>query len=172
MFNRKRTPYRADIEAAIPAYREAASNIERSEIASLESRLEPGETVLFLSGYRVLPLIVLTDRRVRLFSDGRLKADVSYRLADIDNANWGPSTLSMIVAGTRASIPNFPRQHRTRLMAAFEPAWRAARNQSYEPVPADSDIISQLERLAALRDAGVVTKDEFEAKKVEMLARL
>lgn len=32
--------------------------------------------------------------------------------------------------------------------------------------------IDQLRRLAELRDAGVVTPDEFEAKKVEMLSRL
>lgn len=42
------------------------------------------------------------------------------------------------------------------------------------PTPASSgdDILAQLERLGGLRDAGVLTPDEFEAKKAEMLRRL
>lgn len=42
------------------------------------------------------------------------------------------------------------------------------------PTPASSgdDLLAQLERLGGLRDAGVLTPDEFEAKKAEMLRRL
>lgn len=35
-----------------------------------------------------------------------------------------------------------------------------------------ADAITDLERLAALRDAGVVTSEEFDAKKAELLARV
>lgn len=38
--------------------------------------------------------------------------------------------------------------------------------------PSADDIMSQLERLGKLRDAGVVSEEEFAAKKAEMLARL
>lgn len=41
------------------------------------------------------------------------------------------------------------------------------------PAPASADeVFSQLERLGKLRDAGVVTEAEFDAKKAELLARL
>lgn len=38
--------------------------------------------------------------------------------------------------------------------------------------PAAPDVIEQLRQLGQLRDAGVVTPEEFEAKKTELLARL
>lgn len=41
-----------------------------------------------------------------------------------------------------------------------------------EVVPAVPDPISQLKELGALRDAGILTEDEFSAKKSEILARL
>ncbi|NCD19681.1 MAG: hypothetical protein EOL89_06830, partial [Actinobacteria bacterium] len=47
--------------------------------------------------------------------------------------------------------------------------------QPWPPIPAAApkpDPIDQLRRLGELRDAGVVTPDEFEAKKAEMLRRL
>lgn len=41
-----------------------------------------------------------------------------------------------------------------------------------KPAPAESNIIEQLKKLGELRDAGIVTEDEFAAKKAEMLSRL
>lgn len=38
--------------------------------------------------------------------------------------------------------------------------------------PADSDIFSMIERLAALREAGILTDEEFAQKKTELLSRL
>ncbi|HMO10869.1 MAG TPA: SHOCT domain-containing protein, partial [Actinotalea sp.] len=41
------------------------------------------------------------------------------------------------------------------------------------PVSAEKpDVLEQLSKLAALRDAGVVTEDEFAAKKAELLSRM
>lgn len=37
---------------------------------------------------------------------------------------------------------------------------------------AEPDVLSQLQQLGQLRDAGVITEDEFEAKKAELLKRL
>ena len=38
-----------------------------------------------------------------------------------------------------------------------------------EPVPAQADYIEELQRLAELRDAGVITEEDFEAKKKQLL---
>jgi len=37
------------------------------------------------------------------------------------------------------------------------------------PPPAQPDYIEELQRLASLRDAGIITNDEFEAKKQQLL---
>lgn len=57
---------------------------------------------------------------------------------------------------------------------AAEPV--APPEQYYEPTPApapasDDDVISQLERLGALRAQGVLTEDEFAAQKAKILAQ-
>lgn len=38
--------------------------------------------------------------------------------------------------------------------------------------PAQSDVVEQIKRLASLRDAGILTDEEFMAKKAELLTRL
>ena len=39
-------------------------------------------------------------------------------------------------------------------------------------MPSSDDVIDKIERLAALRAKGILTEDEFAAKKAELLARL
>jgi len=43
---------------------------------------------------------------------------------------------------------------------------------SAEPVTSDDDVMQKLKQLGELRDSGILTNDEFEAKKAELLARL
>ena len=38
------------------------------------------------------------------------------------------------------------------------------------PEPSQEDVISELERLGALRDQGILTEEEFEAQKAKLLA--
>lgn len=65
----------------------------------------------------------------------------------------------------------------TRLMLGTHPALQA---EVAAPAPAPAapapaatpDITVQLQQLAALRDAGVLTAEEFDAKKAELLARI
>jgi len=47
-----------------------------------------------------------------------------------------------------------------------------AKSQAAPALAAGPDVIDQLRKLSELRDAGVVTSAEFEAKKAELLARL
>lgn len=54
-----------------------------------------------------------------------------------------------------------------------EAAWEQVMEPSHHDAPAQSgDILGTIERLAALRDAGALTDEEFATKKVELLARL
>lgn len=51
-------------------------------------------------------------------------------------------------------------------------AVEAAITQGSAPVQAAPDLADQLGKLAALRDAGVLTEEEFSAKKADLLARM
>lgn len=53
--------------------------------------------------------------------------------------------------------------------AALSSDSQAAAAQPTPPAAPQADYIEQLERLAALRDQGIITQDEFEAKKKEIL---
>lgn len=55
------------------------------------------------------------------------------------------------------------------------PAERAASQQATHPAPAvgrDQDVFALIERLAELRDKGILSEEEFSAKKVELLSRI
>jgi len=45
-------------------------------------------------------------------------------------------------------------------------------NNTFAPAPASNDVIQLLEQLGRLRDAGVLTQDEFDSKKRELMARI
>jgi Domain of unknown function (DUF4429)/Short C-terminal domain len=47
-----------------------------------------------------------------------------------------------------------------------------ARHTTPAQAPAQPDIADQIRKLAELRDAGILTSEEFEAKKAELLGRL
>jgi uncharacterized membrane protein YdbT with pleckstrin-like domain len=54
----------------------------------------------------------------------------------------------------------------------FDTLARMTAQQLREPPGDDEDVPTALDRLASLRDRGVISEDEFEAKKAELLARL
>ncbi|MDF2578478.1 MAG: hypothetical protein K0S49_57 [Microbacterium sp.] len=59
------------------------------------------------------------------------------------------------------------------LIGGTHPAQQAPAAPVAAPAPQPSaDVSAQLQQLAALRDAGVLTEEEFAAKKAEILARL
>lgn len=62
-------------------------------------------------------------------------------------------------------------QNTMRYQGTGYPLQPAAADESERPAP-NADPIEQLERLGKLRDAGVVTDEEFAAKKAEILSRL
>ena len=55
---------------------------------------------------------------------------------------------------------------------AIRDAIRAAQSDTGSTVAAAPDITEQLSKLAALRDHGILTEDEFNSKKAELLARM
>ncbi|AOT05430.1 hypothetical protein ASPU41_07910 [Arthrobacter sp. U41] len=77
-------------------------------------------------------------------------------------------------AGDENSIVFIPKQEPAFL--AFRDALEAAITARHNPVaaaaPAAPSVLDQISQLAGLRDAGVLTAEEFDAKKAELLSRL
>jgi hypothetical protein len=51
----------------------------------------------------------------------------------------------------------------------FQPAGEPAPAAPEPPAPAQPDYVAELERLAQLRDQGVITAEDFDAKKKQLL---
>lgn len=172
----------------------------RRELRKLKGFLLPGEQVRYLaSGVvdRKQGLVALTDRRLLMLFHGHLRQS----LADIpldrvtavrDKAGMVMGTLIVVASNTEMVISQVPKQDmrnlaqalRTRMSAGSLPQLPAvdlgdeadpaldARDQSMDSVTSTPDRIEQLERLAALRDQGVITDEEFQTAKERLLGSL
>jgi hypothetical protein len=72
-----------------------------------------------------------------------------------------------VVAGTATAVSN-------RVSRRQASRWAQQEEEAYEPAPAPApapaDPIAQLQKLAALRDQGALTDEEFAAQKARLLA--
>ena len=184
-----------------PDIAEAAGRMDtqmgaKREIRSLETQLWEGEQVQHLaSGLYAggTGLVALTDRRLLFYMDGRMKkASEDFPLEKISSVQWTSGmmlgSLTIFASGNKAEITNMSKVGgkliadiiRNRL--TLHPPAPAAQPPAAPPVPApvqtlapasgEGDVFEALEKLGKLRDAGIVTAAEFEAKKAELLARI
>jgi hypothetical protein len=157
-------------------------------IKRLESRLFPGETVVRMSAGRLgsaTGVVVLTDRRLIFTADSLGDSqfeDMPFTAitAVQTSSTWmsGLGTLAVQVAGTsreitqlrKAEVDTLADMLRARIGAQAQAAVLQQQPQGQQTPP--PDVMQQLAQLGQLRDAGVLTLDEFEAKKAELLSRL
>lgn len=160
------------------------------ELKRLESYLWEGETVQFLASGLYGPgvgLVALTDRRLLFVKDGWTKQIVEdFPMEKISSVQWSSGllgSLTVFTSGNKAEIKQMDRKDgkviadeiRQRLSAPPAPAPTPAA-AAPAPVAAEStgaeDVYESLRQLGALRDAGIVTPEEFETKKRELLSRI
>jgi hypothetical protein len=67
-------------------------------------------------------------------------------------------------------LTNFVEVARTQMSTAPSPSLAPSPHTSDVATPADP--IEQLQRLGELRDSGIITAEEFEAKKMELMGRI
>lgn len=72
-----------------------------------------------------------------------------------------------VVAGTATAVSNNVSRRQANRWAQEEQSQPAQ-----APVPAENDPMKQLEKLGQLHESGVLTDDEFAAKKAELLNQL
>lgn len=126
-------------------------------------------------------LLVLTDRRLVFLKDGTMsKTSEDFPLEKISSVQWSSGlmlgTITIFASGNKAEIKNVNKddgkeitdQIRHRLSAPK--AVVGTGDQVVQP-PA-LDIPDQLRKLGELRNEGIVTQEEFEAKKADLLSRM
>lgn len=159
------------------------------------SHLEPGETILgaVQGSYETTLLgsksaragvLIATDRRVVFYAKKLTGFEMeSFPYRNISSFEQGKNlmghTITFFASGNRVDMkwilegPDLSvltRHVKAAMTAASAPATAASAPPS--AISAPDAILAQLKLLGDLRDSGVVTHAEFEAKKAEMLARL
>lgn len=73
-----------------------------------------------------------------------------------------------VVAGTATHVSNNVSRRQANKWNQQEAEQAAAQPQQVQQAPAD-DMTTQLQQLAALKDQGILTQEEFDAKKKQIL---
>lgn len=160
----------------------------RRELRKLPELLQHGEQVLTMASgiyAKVAGLLVATDRRVMFLGVGMARStieDFPYeRISSVQHEVYVLSgNITIFASGNRAEIVNVLPRQRAREVAD-EVRRRLAGGQSAGPHPGGpapprdrqgDDVLDKLRRLGELRDAGVLTEQEFEHKKAQLLLEL
>jgi hypothetical protein len=174
-------PSREDVQSAV-----GRMNVKiggRREIKKLGDHLWPDERVdEITTGYYGggSGLIVLTDRRLFFIKDGWVsKSHEDFPLDKVSSVSFSSGLMlggiTVFASGNKAEIKNVNKDDgkrivdnmRSRLSGPTKAA--AAASSGAAPAP---DPVEQLKKLGELHDAGVVTDEEFESKKRDLLSRM
>lgn len=172
---------RPDIAAA--KARLASTTGSNREIKKLETYLDEGEPVdAMISGAygKGVGLLVLTDRRLLFIVDGMMsKTSEDFPLSKVSSVGWNGGmllgTITIFASGNKAEIKNVHKDNgkdfvdRVRPRLADKPAAAAPAPTIVHQGP-PLDLADQLSKLAALRDQGILSDDEFAAQKAKLLA--
>jgi len=173
-------PLRPDIQAAVDRMGNRFG--AKREIRRLAGYLWEGETVYDLAGGTYgggLGLVALTDRRLLFLHDGWVnKTTEDFPIDKMSSIQWrsgfSQGTLTVFASGNKAEIKQIFNPDGKRISDAIRhqlsPGSPAADLTPAEP--SGEDPLEKLRQLGELRDAGVVTAAEFEAKKAELLRRI
>lgn len=160
----------------------------KRELKKLAEHLHDGETVRLIGQGTYegnQGILVLTDVRLLFLFHGMVsqgKEDFPLRLISSVQTKSGFATgeLSVFVSGNSSSISGIiktdlePIADAVRQGIAEQQAPTAPPPATPAPAPAaaTTDPFEALQKLAALKDAGVLSEDEFAAKKQEILGRM
>jgi hypothetical protein len=177
---------RSDIAAAAALLPSTLGS--KREIRKLVEHLWEGERVEQLSTGmygKGNGILVRTDRRLLFLVDGWTGAtSEDFPFSRISSVQWSSGMLmgsvTIFASGNKAEIKNVHKEIGKSVVDVVrsiisQPAATAYAPPQVPSAPAPAggaDVFEQLRKLGDLRDAGIVTAAEFEAKKAELLARL
>lgn len=182
---------RKDTEQAIKNFG-ARTMGQQKNIDTLESMLNPGENVLFAMNTNIIITVVNTRKQQKLPGFAFLTNQrflFSYKvlfehsvesvlLKDIQSINCSGNGLTgghveihTIVKTYNMLVP-YKKEIIQKIQSVFDEAKNNAQySQSVQYAPKE-DALSQIERLSDLMKKGIITEEEFNAKKSELLAKL
>ncbi len=174
---------RPDIEAAMSKMSYKMGS--KRETKKLPEHLWEGERVDMITGGAYGPgtgIVVLTDRRLLFLKDGRLsKTSEDFPLSKISSVQCSTGMMlgkiTVFASGNKAEISNVQKLDGKAITDAVrsrlaDPQPLAAQQSASPPPVVEPDVYAQLTKLGELRDAGVLTDDEFQTKKADLLGRL
>jgi hypothetical protein len=149
----------------------------RKEIRHLANVLDRGEFVHAIGIGNLggkMGIVALTDRRL-IFLEKSIGSEdvVEFALASIGAMSLGKKlggeTLIITHSGTSATITTLQHGQGDAIARKF----REVKNQpKAASTPVAADPIEQIERLATLRDKGILSENEFQAQKIQLLGNL
>jgi hypothetical protein len=174
------------------------SQLHRDAVKAVQESLASGERVLSIVQGQFNASLIATDRRVFLYKRGfvggagfgRRIASWEYRYISGIQIETGPITGRLSVQGPGISDrvrgvnwgdahvltierKDYDRAKWTATLIREQMARNLQPVAAVVPAPAQkADLFEQLRKLGELRDAGIVTPAEFEAKKAELLSRM
>jgi hypothetical protein len=128
-------------------------------------------------------LLVQTDRRLLFLKEGMTKQTEDFPLDKISSVQWSSGivtgTITIFASGNKAEIKNVNKDggkeltdHVRQRLSAPKPSTASTGGEQSALPSTPMDIPDQIRKLGELRDSGMVTPEEFEAKKAELLARM
>jgi hypothetical protein len=174
---------RSDIDAAVSKMSTKIGG--KREIKKLPEHLWEGETVDWLATGMYgggIGILALTDRRLLFLKDGMMKqTSEDFPLDKISSVQWSSGMMQgkiqVFVSGSKSEITNVSKAEgkaitdsiRGHISGGSPQAPQPAAPPSPQPSSLIDDPIEQIQKLAGLRDAGILTEDEFAAKKAQIL---
>lgn len=154
----------------------------KRELKELAGHLLDGETVRFIAQGTYendQGILVLTDIRLLFLFHGvmrQAKEDFPLRLISSVQTKSGMVTgeMRVFVSGNSSSISGIVKSDLEPLANAVRQGMSTQQTapSSAPPAAVADDPIEVLQKLASLRDAGVLTEEEFTAKKQDLLGRM
>jgi hypothetical protein len=151
------------------------------EIKRLLDHLWEGETVerMTTGAYgNGTGLIVLTDRRLLFVQDGVMsKKSEDFPIDKVSSVQWSSGlilgAITIFASGNKTEIKNVNKDDGKEIVDAVRARLSTSTAKPSAAASAlQPDIIRQIKQLGELREAGVLSQEEFEAKKAELLRRL
>jgi len=155
----------------------------RRELAKLPALLGDDEDVLNLARGKcdgMEGLVVVTDRRILFVGEAMMRShleDFSYeKVSSVKTeTGLGCGKITVYAGGSAAELENIRPKRRTAEIGEYVRARIGSKLEAVAPGaigPEYDGPLEQLEKLGALHSSWILTTEEFEAKKTEVLARM
>lgn len=152
--------------------------LDKCAFEEVESALKPDEEVLFCVGTYFKQVLALTNQRIILASKRDMVNNISqgikfYAYENINSVSWKSYTININTIGDDdLALGNFRQDTIAEAVSIMEEIIRNYQKQQTEPttqIVQQTSAADELKKFKELLDMGVITQEEFDAKKKQLL---